>query len=90
MSFVSGFGLVVYILYLVSHEGSNVAGLPSWSSTHIQDPLSRAGPEHVSHNNRWKVLQGVTSLTSNYRIMQEICLLLWSYGLIDLLVILSG
>lgn len=73
------------ILYLVSHEGSDVAGLPSWSSAHIQDPISRTGPEHVTHNNRREVLQGVTSLTtSKYRIMEELCLRLWSYGLIDL------
>lgn len=47
---------------LISHERSNVAGLPSRRSAHIQDALPRARPEHVSHNHRREVLRNMDSL----------------------------
>lgn len=48
--------------YLIPHECSDVARLPSRRSTHIQDTFSGTGPEHVSHNHRGKVLWHITFL----------------------------
>lgn len=46
----------LYNLYLILHQCSDVAGLPSRCGAHIQDPLSGTRPEDVSHHHRGKVL----------------------------------
>lgn len=60
------------VLYLIPHEGSNVAGLPSGCSTHVQDPFSRAGPEHMSHHYRGKVLNSMKSCRKTSDVRRQI------------------
>lgn len=43
--------------YLVPHQGCDVAGLPSGCSAHIQDTFSRTRSEHVTRNDRGKILR---------------------------------